>query len=123
MSGCHAHMQAFRGIAIDIAWEDEQTGTTLVLTAATPLQAGWQLQQQPLMEGVSFEALLMEWGPSAAVHAMQGVSPAPAPSMQGLLSNPLSRLTCRSFTVATCRVSRQAQALPELVVHHMILDT
>jgi len=42
------------------------------------MQGGLRLQQQPLTEGASFECLLLDWGPSVAAHALQGMSRWPA---------------------------------------------
>ena len=66
--------QAFRDIALDITWVDDQRGPALVLTTAMPLQAGWQLRHDQLMQGLPFEASLMDWGLRGAAHAMQGVT-------------------------------------------------
>ena len=65
--------QAFWDIALDITWVQDQWGPALVLTAAIPLQAGWQLRHEQLMPGVPFEGILMDWGLRAAAHAMPGV--------------------------------------------------
>ena len=72
--------QAFWDIALDLTWVEDQQGPALVLTAALPLQAGWQLRHEQLMQGSPFEAILMDWGLRAAAHAMQGV-PLPLPHL------------------------------------------
>ena len=64
--------QAFWDIALDIAWAEDQRAPALVLTAAMPLQAGWQLRHEQLMRGLPFESILMDWGLRAAGHAKQG---------------------------------------------------
>ena len=64
--------QAFWDIALDISWVVDQRGPALVLTAAMPLQAGWQLRHEHLMQGLPFEGILMDWGLRAAAHAMRG---------------------------------------------------
>ena len=77
--------QAFWDIFLDITWVEDQRGPALVLTAAMPLQAGWQLRHEHLMQGLPFEAILMDWGLRAAAHAMQGVpllSPSPHQSYE-----------------------------------------
>ena len=67
-----AMLQAFWDIALDITWVEDQRGPALVLTAATQLQAGWQLRHEQLMQGVPFEGILVDWGLRGAAHAMQG---------------------------------------------------
>ena len=68
-----AMYQAFWDSAVDIAWVEDERGPALVLTAAMPLQAGWQLRDEQLMGSLPFEGILMDWGLHAAAHAMQGV--------------------------------------------------
>ncbi len=65
--------QAFWDIAVDISWVEDQQGPALFLTAAVPLQAGWQLRHEHPMQGVPFEGILLDWGLRAAAHVMHGV--------------------------------------------------
>ena len=66
----------FHGAAIDITWvPDEEHGDGLLLSAAAPLQAGWRLAREAVMDGALYQSLLLEWGPSAAAHALKGGPP------------------------------------------------
>ncbi len=60
--------------AIAITWGNHEQEEALTLTAAAPLQSGWRLPMRVQMEDAIFENLLLGWGPSAAAHAVKGVT-------------------------------------------------
>ena len=67
-------------------WGVHEQEEALILTAAAPLRAGWRLPMRIQMEDAIFENLLLDWGPTAAAHAVKGATISSDPFMAGLHS-------------------------------------
>jgi hypothetical protein len=55
-------IQAYRQVAVDVRWEERDGDSAAVLRAACSLKKGMVLCHEALLQGSTFESLLLDWG-------------------------------------------------------------